>query len=285
MKLRSGGRGGGYSPLRGMWEAFQRAVWAGGWPTIVLDRLPSATRVSAVRHDLALGRAGGRPALRLAFVSDLHIGPLTPPRLLDAAFAQLDAFAADVLVLGGDYVFLEATAKSAERLRGLVARVAAPIKIAVMGNHDLWTDDALLERALAGGGARVVVNDAVRLPPPHDDVALVCVDEPWTGQPDGARAFGRAGDAPVRIAVAHAPEAIPHVAGRGAQLMLCGHTHGGQVALPSGPVVVYGPMGRRFPFGLREVAGMKLFVSRGLGNVDLPLRAYASPDVSLFTIT
>jgi predicted MPP superfamily phosphohydrolase len=270
---------------RGVMEAVQAVVYARAWPARVLDRLPAATRVSALRHTLDFGRGVGRPALKVAFASDLHIGPLTPPRLLDAAFAQLEAFRADVLVLGGDYVSLEATAATAARLRALVARVTAPTKIGVLGNHDLWTDHSLVEAALAEGGVSVVVNGALRLPAPHDDVALIGIDEPWTGQPDAARAFAEAGDAAVRIAVAHAPEALPHVAGRGAQLMLCGHTHGGQVALPWGPVVVHGPMGRRWPSGLHDVEGMKLFVSRGLGNVDLPIRAYASPDVTLFTIT
>ncbi len=106
MKLRSSGRGGRFSVARGVMEAVQGALYARAWPARVLDRIPAATRVAAIRHDLDLGR-GGRPALTVAFASDLHIGPLTPPRLLDAAFAQLDAFAADVLVLGGDYVFLE----------------------------------------------------------------------------------------------------------------------------------------------------------------------------------
>lgn len=285
MKFRSSGRGGRFSPARGVLEGLQSALYARAWPAWVLDRVLPATRVSAIRHDLDFGRGGGRPPLKLAFASDLHIGPLTPPKLLDAAFAQLDAFAADVLVLGGDYVFLDVTAARARRLRELVARVAAPIKVAVLGNHDLWTDNTVLERALADAGVTVAINAAVRLPAPHDDVALVCIDEPWTGQPDAPRAFAQADDAAVRIAVAHAPEALPHVVGRGAQLMLCGHTHGGQVALPSGPLVVHGPLGRRFPSGLRDVAGMKLFVSRGLGNVDLPLRAFAAPDVSLFRIS
>jgi uncharacterized protein len=48
--------------------------------------------------------------------------------------------------------------------------------------------------------------------------------------------------------------------------------------------VVHGPLGRRWPSGLHDVEGMKLFVSRGLGIVDLPLRVYAAPDVSLFTL-
>ena len=66
---------------------------------------------------------------------------------------------------------------------------------------------------------------------------------------------------------------------------MCGHTHGGQVALPSGPVVVHGKHGRMYPAGLFDVGPMKLFVSRGLGAVDLPIRAYARPDVALLAFT
>jgi hypothetical protein len=222
--------------------------------------------------------------LRLVFASDLHIGPLTPPRLLDNAFALMAAAKPDVLVLGGDYVFLDVTPGMADELAERVAAVPARTKVAVLGNHDLWTDHRLIEAALERAGCRVLVNDALRLPSPHHGVAIVGIDEPWTGEADGARAFAAAGDAPVTVAVSHAPEGLPFVEGRGARLLLCGHTHGGQVALPSGPIVVHGPLGRRWPSGLHVIGDMRLFVSRGLGTVDLPLRAYAPPDVALFTL-
>jgi predicted MPP superfamily phosphohydrolase len=282
LKLRAIGRGRRYTLWRAVREGMQSIAFAGDWPARVLDHL-AAHRVCEERHALALGRVG-RPALKLAFASDLHIGPLTPPRLLDVAFRALAAFAPDVLVLGGDYVFLDVTPAMAGTLERLVASVPAATKVAVLGNHDLWTDHGVIERALARGGARVLVNEALRLPPPHDDVALVGLDEPWTGRPDPERAFAQAAGAPVRIAVAHAPEGWPHVRGRSAALMLCGHTHGGQIALPRGPVVVYGHLGRRFSAGLYQVDGTSLFVSRGIGAVDLPLRVNAPPDVGLFTI-
>jgi predicted MPP superfamily phosphohydrolase len=283
LKLRSSGRGSNFSVARGVAETVLGFLYAGGWPARVLGCIPAATRVWPVRRRLAFGR-GGRAPLRLAFASDLHVGPLTPPQLLEEAFRVLASFAPDVLVLGGDYVFLDVTRRAAAVLERLVASVPAPTKVAVLGNHDLWTDNVTIERALAAGGARVLVNEAARLPPPHDDVALVGLDEPWTGQPDAARAFGACGDASVRIAVAHAPEGVPHVQGRGASLMLCGHTHGGQVALPSGPVVVHGPLGRRWPAGFHDADGVPLFVSRGIGAVDVPLRAWAPSDVALFEI-
>jgi hypothetical protein len=282
LKLRSSGRGGRFSVWQGLTEAFVGLAAAGAWPARALDRLPAATRVRRVEHALAAGRDGRAP-LRIGFASDLHIGPLTPPRLLDAAFGALAAWRPDVLVLGGDYVFLDVTRAAAARLTALVASVPAKTKVAVLGNHDLWTDHGLIERALEDGGARVLVNRSLALPPPHDDVALVCLDDPWCGVPDAARAFADV-TAPVRVAVAHAPEGLPFMARHDAALMLCGHTHGGQVALPSGPVVVHGAYGRKYPAGLYDVGRMKLYVGRGLGNVDLPVRWNAPPEVALFTI-
>lgn len=288
IKLKSPGRGGQFSIARGIVETLQSLVFAGRWPARVLNRVPAATRVQLIEHELHLSdgdaSAGAELApLRLAFISDLHIGPLTPPKLLDNAFQLLAQLAPDVLVLGGDYVFLDVNQAMARELEERVAAVPARTKLAVLGNHDLWTHHDLIERALERAGCRVLINDAQRLPAPHERFAIVGIDEPWTGRADGGRAFA-ASDAPIKIAVSHAPEGLPFVEGRGAKLLLCGHTHGGQIALPRGPVVVHGPLGRRWPSGLHHLAGMDLFVSRGIGLVDVPLRAYAPSDVSLFTL-
>jgi len=290
LKLQSSGRGGQYTPLRGIVEYVQGIAFAGGWPARVLGAVPAATRVQLIEHEIRLGGPGaeesghGRAPVRLVFASDLHIGPLTPARLLDNAFRLMAEARPDVLVLGGDYVFLDVTPAMARELEERVAAVPARTKVAVLGNHDLWTDHALIEEALVRAGARVLVNDAVHLPAPHDHLAIVGLDEPWTGQADGAGAFAAAAGAPFKVAVAHAPEGLPFVAGRGASLLLCGHTHGGQIALPSGPVVVHGRLGRRWPSGLHQVEDLTLFVSRGLGAVDVPLRAFAPPDIALFTL-
>jgi uncharacterized protein len=282
MFFESKGRGRRFSTARGLREIVQRVIYARDWPARALDRW-GTPRVQVIRQRITAGRPG-RPALRLGFVSDLHLGPLTSTRLLEAAFARLAAAALDVLVLGGDYVFLDATAAKAGLLERLVAGVPAVTKVAVLGNHDLWTDHPLIERALERGGARVLVNQALRLPPPHDDVALVGLDDPFTGAPDPARAFAEAAGAGVRVAVVHAPEGYPFVRDRRAALMLCGHTHGGQIATPWGPIVVHGALGRRWPAGLYDVGGMPLFVSRGIGAVELPLRLGAPSDIGIFTL-
>jgi predicted MPP superfamily phosphohydrolase len=285
LKLRSGGRGRHYSLMRGLVESALTLAYARNWPARMLERLPAWNRVELREHVLPLLPAGSRRPLRIAFASDLHIGPVTPRRLLDDAFARLTALAPDVLLLGGEYVYLEATPAVADELATRVAAVPAGLKLAVMGNHDLWTRHELLEDGLRRGGARVLVNEAVTLPAPWQDVAVVGLDEPWTGAVDVERAFAGTAGAGLIVVLAHAPEGYPFIADRGAKLMVCGHTHGGQVALPSRPIVVHGRFGRRWPAGLYQLPDLHLFVSRGVGAVEVPLRVHAPPDVSLFTLT
>ena len=285
--LRAPGRGRNYTPLRGLGELLMRVVYQGGWPARAWSQVPGRALVERLDHAICLDPARPRSSpLRIAFASDLHLGPTTPASVLDRAFGLLREAAPDVLVLGGDYVFLEATPTMARELRDRVLSVPARTKLAVMGNHDLWTHHGLIEEALAEAGARVLINDAVRLPPPHDDVAMLGIDDPWTGRPDGARAAAACGDARVRIGISHSPDGLPFLRGRGVSLLLTGHTHGGQIALPGPrPIIVPGPLGKRWPFGLHREADLTLFVSRGVGTTELPIRTFATPDIAVFTVT
>ena len=192
-------RGRFHSPLHQRIESILTTAYVGDWPARAWAAVPGATRVDVVRHSLALlppRNDGGAPRapLRLAFASDLHLGPTTSRRTLDRAFA------------------------------------------------DLWTHHDRIEAAPARVGVRVLINEAVRLPAPWSDVAILGLDEPWTGRPDPDAAVAACGDATVKLAFAHAPEALPMLRGRGASLMLCGHTHGGHLALSGGkPLVIWAP--------------------------------------------
>lgn len=290
LSLAAKGRGRHYSPFRGLTESALRAAYRGDWPARAWGLLPRAADVHRLDHRIPLPERSfssdaARPPLRIAFASDLHLGPTTSPRTLDRAFALLAEAAPDVLVLGGDYVFLDATEARALELERRVAAVPARTKVAVLGNHDLWTHHTRLERALERAGARVLINDAVRLPKPHDDIAVLGLDDPWSGSPDGEAALRACGDAPVKIAVSHSPDGVPFIRDRGVCLLLAGHTHGGQIALPGPrPIVVPGPLGKRWPYGLHREGDLTLFVSRGIGASELPIRAFAPPDIAVFTL-
>ena len=286
LRLSSAGRGTGYHPLRGALESAMRLAYSGDWPARLWGKVPWASRPRVVRLRVPLLPPGISP-LRVGLATDLHIGPTTPPELLEAAFDVLDAAMLDVLLLGGDYVFLDVSEQKAATLSRLVSRVRASRKLAVLGNHDLWTEHGLLEDALREAGAHVLVNDGARADS-DGRVVVAGLDDPWTGEPDARRAF-RAADAAradLTLALCHSPDGLPFASAARAELCpevpclyLCGHTHGGHASTPWGPVIVPGTYGKRYPFGAHEYEGMRLFVSRGLGATELPVRTYAPPEV------
>lgn len=284
MKLSSSGRGAHYSRSRGVVEAVLGAVYTRDWPARFWARVPGRCTVHVIRKTLRLLESG-IPDLRVGFASDLHIGPTTPRRLLDAAADALASDPVDVLLLGGDYVFLEASPAKARVLEAFVTRARAKRTVAVLGNHDLWTTHDVLERSLEAAGAELLINKHVRLESPHNGVAIVGLDDPWTGAPDAKLAFHAAETAATRIVLCHSPDGLPLVKDCDVALFLCGHTHGGHLALPWGPVVVPGRIGKEVHSGFHVAHGAEVFVSRGLGGIEVPVRTFARPDVAVLTLT
>jgi predicted MPP superfamily phosphohydrolase len=237
--------------------------------------------VAVTRHSLDLPQAGGE-SCRIAFVSDIHVGPTTPPALLDRAFDAIRREEPDVLLLGGDYVFLEAEPRRLAVLSDLVESVECPVKLAVLGNHDLWTFDQAIVDALTGAGARVLINEAAPLPDPWSDVVILGLDDPWTGRCDVVAASAQLNGEPFRIVLCHSPDGLGLLGGLRFDLFLAGHTHGGQIAAPWGPIVLpHGPMCRKYPSGHGRFGAGAVYVSRGIGAVELPIRTYAAPEVLL----
>jgi hypothetical protein len=259
-------------------EAVLGRVYRGDWPARLWARLPGTTEVRTISLRLPILPAG-MPPLRLGYASDLHIGPTTPVATLERAFAVLGAADLDVLLLGGDYVYLDASPARAATLRRLVAGIDAPVKLAVLGNHDLWTRHDRLEAALADAGARVLVNEVVHLAAPHQGVCVLGLDDPRTGDARADTVLDASAGASVRIVLVHRPDGMFLFDGE-IDLLLCGHSHGGQIARPGGqPFTVPGPGSRRWPHGTFRVGDTRLHVSRGVGTVEVPIRLFAPPDV------
>lgn len=277
------GRGRNFSPSRAASEWILGHVYRDGWTARLVQRLGLQPGVSTIHHRITCERwpAGTRP-LRIAFASDLHAGPTTHPSLLAEAARSLRDAAPDVLLLGGDYVYLRAG--GIHDLTPLLADLPSPLgRFAVFGNHDLWAHDATLRRALEGIGFRVLVNENAPLPPPFEHVSICGLDDPWVGEPDVRATFDGARD--VRVLLMHAPEGMMLVNDEPFDVAVCGHTHGGHIALPGGiPIVVAGPLSRRYNHGPYDVGGRPLIVSRGIGATESALRLFADPDVRVVTL-
>lgn len=254
--------------------------------------LREETFVLSTDADAAVA-AGTRPPLRIAFASDFHAGSTTHPRLLAGACEALARCEPNVVLLGGDFVTMRASA--IHRLARQLERVPASHgKYAVLGNHDLRADRATVTGALHDAGIRVLTNEHAMLAPPYEDIAVCGLEDATRGEPRADHAL----DTPAarRIVLMHSPEGLRAIGERAFDLAFCGHTHGGQIALPWGtPVVVpRGRLNRRFHKGRfdlrreypRESRGQRaLLVSSGVGCSTIPVRLFAAPEVHLCLIT
>lgn len=233
-----------------------------------------------------------RPPLRVAFASDFHAGSTTHPRLLDRACDALANSDPHILLLGGDFVTMRAS--SIHRLAARLAEIPAPHgKFAVLGNHDLRADRATVIEALDAAEIRVLANEHAVLPDPYDDIAICGLEDATRGEPRADHALDAA--VGTRIVLMHSPEGLHAIGDREFDLAFCGHTHGGQIALPWGTPVVVPPghFNRRFTKGRfdlardngRESGGARaLLVSGGVGCSTIPVRLFAAPEVHLCLI-
>ena len=118
------------------------------------------------------------------------------------------------------------------------------------------------------------------VPAPFNEVSICGVDDHSSGEPDAEAAFD--GAAAVRIALIHGPSNLLDVGSRDFAVAFCGHTHGGQIALPNGRPLktAAGPLSRRYNAGRFEVGGGRvLLVTRGIGCSTVPVRWNAPPAV------
>jgi predicted MPP superfamily phosphohydrolase len=255
------------------------------WPFRLARALGHEPRVRTVEHRVVLDRGSvPLPPLRLAYASDFHAGPTTDPVLLRRAIVALREAHPDILLLGGDFVALDPS--EADWLADELGNIPAPFgRFAVLGNHDWWAGPEPIVRRLEASGIEVLTNRNTRLESPFDRVWICGVDDHWCGKPDGRKAFEGATD--IRVVLMHAPSGLLDLGQERFNLALCGHTHGGQIALPGGvPILVpWGPLSRQYARGRFELpGGATLVVSVGVGCVVLPLRLFTQPEIVVCTL-
>ena len=200
---------------------------------------------------------GTRP-VRIVLISDLHSDP--SPRLEERLPDVVAAQEPDLIFFTGD------CANSPEGLpvfRQCLKRVAeiAPT-FAVRGNWDIGPP--ALRQALAGTGARELNDELVSLTV-HGACLWIAGAAPER-EPDLGRLLSRVPPGAFTVLLYHYPDAALEAAEHGIDLYCCGHTHGGQVALPFyGALITMSRFGKRFEAGLYRVGDTWLYVNRGIG--------------------
>lgn len=228
----------------------------------------------------------GAPPLRVVLLSDLHVAaPETPPSRLARIVAQVNALHPDLVLIAGDFeqhrrisTRLYDPAAVTAPLAGLRARYGV---VAVLGNHDYANQHITdLPPWLAANGVTLLRNEAVRRGP----LTIAGADDYYHGRFDRDALDQAAAALPgPTVVLSHTPDVAPLLGDR-YPLLLAGHTHCGQIALPLiGPVTASSHYGLRYVCGLIREQHRAILVTAGIGTSVVPLRIGVVPDMWLLT--
>jgi predicted MPP superfamily phosphohydrolase len=236
-------------------------------------------QIAVILRDVAVrGLPPALDGLRIGMITDVHHSAVVPPADVTRAVTLLKQASPDMVVLGGDYVsFFD------RGYIGPVAELLSPLagaphgSFAVLGNHD---DEREVPAALSSRGFTVLKDQRTSITVKGERLDIAGIRF-WTRTP-GDIANVLKGTGGTTLLIAHDPRRLVEAAALDVQLVLSGHTHGGQVLVPAIGAVA----GRKFPVlaGYATRDNTSIFVSRGVGTVYLPIRINCPPDVALLTL-
>lgn len=229
---------------------------------------------------------------QIAQLSDIHLEEFTEDFFLKIAIETTNSLKPDMVLLTGDFISdgprpdsfsIEVMGRCGDLLGGL----KVPLRYAVLGNHDSKVSAPAVLAGLRENGITPLVNQFVRIERGGEHLWLSGLDDIGMGHPDLDLAVPRQLDAPLLL-MCHEPDyfntIVRHPRGSLADLVLCGHTHGGQIRLPFLPPVHLPPLGKLYAEGLFRFNGSQLYVNRGLGTVGIPMRLNCPPEITLLTL-
>jgi predicted MPP superfamily phosphohydrolase len=271
------------------------AAGALGYSLLVEPRRLSVTRLEVPIRGLPAELDG----LRLVQITDVHLGPWLSVEYVQEAVRLANEEEPDLACLTGDYVhrsaaYIEPVIRALGELRPRIGTVA------VLGNHDWWEAD--IERMRAGfrragvvmldNDRRVLTPDRRIVPSAETGLALCGVGDLWEDWQDYHGVLGGLPAGMPCLLLSHNPDVaedprLLRLLRRGGRvdLMLSGHTHGGQVRFPFvGAPVTNSRYGQKYAQGLVQGPAFPVFVCRGIGVSGLPLRLGAPPEIAVLQL-
>jgi predicted MPP superfamily phosphohydrolase len=229
---------------------------------------------------------------RIVQISDIHLEEYTEDFFVEEVVRRVNALNADLLVVTGDYVSrgpmdVEISFQAAARCGAILSRLSCPERYGVLGNHDAAVGSRVVRQHMENNGLPILVNQSVRVERGGAEIVLVGLDDWAGGVPNLTEAIPERPDAPV-ILMVHEPDFAEHILqhrrGGLVDLVLSGHTHGGQIRLPGFRPLALPPLGRLFPEGHYRMEGMQMYVNRGVGTVGVPFRLNCLPEITVATL-
>ncbi len=231
--------------------------------------------------------------MRIVQISDIHFQEFSEAFYVKHVVEQVNALRPDMVVLTGDYITIgplprHLAARWSYKCAELLQAIVCPLRYAVLGNHDAVVNMAAVIDALVTHHIPVLLNQYVPVERDGKRFWLGGVSDATVGlarvEEAVPPAMIRNGD-PV-ILLAHEPDYVDTVVQHGGvDLMLSGHTHGGQVRIPFMKPHFLPRLGKKYVEGHFQIGPTQLYVNRGIGTVMLPMRFNCRPEITVHTLT
>ena len=227
--------------------------------------------------------------LRIAVISDIHAGGwFIDDQKLRLIVARTNQLQPELVVILGDY--MAGNGSTSQRVAPEVfASVLKDLRpslgvYSVLGNHDWWWDGPRVRRGLEANGIKVLDDEVVEVKARGSSVWLAGLADLWTRPQRIDETIRKIPEGQPIIALTHNPDIFPRLPER-VQLLLAGHTHGGQIRFPIfGMVVEPSRVGEHYARGHVFEENHHLFVTTGIGTSIVPLRFGVPPEIVLLTL-
>jgi len=233
---------------------------------------------------------------RIAQISDIHMDEFTEAFFVRDVVNRVNSLNPDAVFLTGDFVTSELAPRkfaigAGWQCAGILNQLTCRQRYAVLGNHDVMVGADAVSEALTDNEILVLRNYYMPLERSGGRIWLAGLADPLQGSPDPEAtipvSIRNIPQEPI-VLLCHAPDYVDHLlrlpSGQAVSLMLCGHTHGGQIRLPLIGPMILPQMGRKYVEGWFRFGRLRMHVNRGIGTVGLPFRLDCPPEISMLTL-
>ncbi len=251
--------------------------------TRLLNRQNGRSWVDITHIHLPLPRLSGDfHGFKLAQISDFHIGTWLSSEYLAQAVKLVNQENPDLVAITGDFV----TYNPERYFDDLVAKLseldAREGVVAVLGNHDHWSDPEIVRQVIAQAGIHDLSNTLLTLKRGNGKLHLCGVDDYMNAKDNLGAVLQMLPEDGSAILLSHEPDFAEVSASTGRfDLQISGHSHGGQIVLPFIGAPFLPGYARKYPSGLYNINGMLQYTNRGLGTAELQMRWNCRPEITI----
>jgi uncharacterized protein len=258
-------------------------IFGASWLTIFYGSFIEP-RLLVVREYTVNLETDSEEIMNALVISDFHLGPYKGEEWARRVVEKAKEFSPDIIFLPGDFVFVNSS--KAESL-SVLGELSAPLGVfAVTGNHEYQagaTDEVVA--VLEAHGIEVLKNESIALEHNQQEFILAGISDIWFDGNMSRTVHGLESDQIV-ILLSHNPDAVLYTGANVVDLIVSGHTHGGQIRLPFIGSVPQIPnqLGRAYDRDVRAYGNQQIFVTSGVGESGSRARLFNPPEMAILTI-